>query len=618
MTVNFEGFCEGGLRGAWIALFLVVFPAMAGHQTVTTIKDSVAGSFRNAVALAASGDTVSFNLSASDSVIGPSTQIIIDKNLVVLGRNGSNNKRMTIKSPWGGFTISRGKVLLSNLSLRSNGGVVYQGGVISILGATTEVKMDSVTITGGEFLYLGGGIYDSLATVNLNACTISGNTQSNTGGAFCCSYAGQGGGIYSYRGKLVITNSIISQNRASRGGGIYNDHGTVTITNSTIDHNAASIGGSQDGTSYGGGIFNHTGNLLIFNSTITNNSCTTYPTWSLINLSAEARGGGVCNLLGLVSIVNSTVCYNTSFAACDLNLCNGQAESGGVYSGNGGFIDEHNAIGNLIYTTIFGDTARNGTGLGFDGGFGDGNYQTYGLNNIFIGNAGGDGVVYAGRKNYVGDNVYGDTSVAEYNWINKEVFGKDTVKLADNGGPTKTIALYHNAMALGEGIRCGYFFYDTLFDTTYYKKEVTNIKPVYFNGTDWICVATKSPIPIGTQIIEITTDQRGFVRPDPPCIGAYEFGQMPIAIQNGGKTIPRGSAIKFIDFHGMRLTASFPIAGNYVINVFNPKGQMIEEILMHKSAGVHDIILSHSHAPGLYVVTAICGNLKAASRVFAW
>jgi hypothetical protein len=592
---------------------------MAGRQTVTTIKDSIAGSFRNAINQAAPGDTVYFNLPVADSTIIPSTQLVINKDLTVLGRNRSNNNSMTIKSVGEGFIITDGKVLLSNLCIRNNGWVVHNGGVISIAGSTTEVTLDSVRITGGQFLNDGGGIYNSLATIKLNACTISGNAQSNTGGAFCCSYAGQGGGIYNYRGNVTVTNSIITQNYASNGGGIYNDCGTLTITNSTIDHNSASIGGSQDGTSYGGGIFNYIGNLLIFNSTITNNSCTTYPTWSLTNLSAKALGGGVCNLLGLMSIVNSTICCNNSYAACKNNLCYGSAQGGGIYSGDGGFIDEHGAIGNLIYTTVFGDTARNGNGLimGGSGGL-SASEHSYGLNNIFIGNAGGDGVVRAGRKNYVGDNVYVDTSVGESNWINKEVFGKDTVKLADNGGPTKTIALYRNATARGEGVRCGYFFYDTLFDTTYYKKKVTTIKPVYFNGADWIYVATKSPVPAATHIIEITTDQRGFTRPDPPCIGAYEFGQMPIAIKNNGKIITSGSGIKFIDFHGKHLTALFPVAGAYVITVFNSQGQTIEELSIHRNPGIHDIGLSHFPARGLYVVTATCGNLKAASRLFTW
>jgi hypothetical protein len=398
MTVKFEGFCSGVLRGVWIALLLVMVPAMAGRQTVTTTNDSLAGSFRYAVTQAAPGDTVCFNVPAVDSQIGPSTQIVIDKDIVVLGRNSSNNKRMTINSRWGVFAIRAGKVCISNLSLWNSFGSINKGGVVFISGENTEVRMDSMEIMGGDITGFGGGIYDSFANVKLNACTIHYNGRSPD----CCTGLGRGGGIYNYCGNFIITNSIITRNTAGGGGGIYNAYGTMTISNSTISNNTAYIGGSNFGSTYGGGIANYLGNLVIFNSTITNNTCTSYPTWTLVYASAKAFGGGVCNLLGLLAIVNSTVCYNTCFGSCGLNSCYGISRGGGLYTGNGGCIDDREAIGCLINTTIFGDTCRNQDGLCYSGGLSVSD-RSYGINNIMINNSGGDGIAQAGCKNLTGD-----------------------------------------------------------------------------------------------------------------------------------------------------------------------------------------------------------------------
>jgi hypothetical protein len=612
---------NAAFRGIGLVIFLSLRPASAGNLTVTNTNDSLVGSLRYAVEQALPGDTVSFDIPGTDSVIQTSSQIFINKDIVIWGRNKENNRIMTIGAAEQsrGFKIVDGKVHLSNLIVGRKCCIAYpvdQGGIFYISGKNTEVRMDSVTITGGQYLYYGGGIYDSLATVILNGCMISVNYQENTGGHFCCSYGGQGGGIYSFCGNFVISNSFITENNASDGGGIYNERGAMTICNSTISNNSVSVGGSQGGSVCGGGILN-TGNLIISGSTITKNVCSGVATWTLIGASAEALGGGVSNLQGLLSIINSTICYNSCFASCGPNSCSGVAEGGGVFSG--GFDHPGSAICCLINTTVFGDTARVDKGWHCSGGGLYSDSNSFGINNIFIGNAGHDGVVRAGRNNFVGEALNGDTSVAEYNWINKEIFGKDTVKLANYGGLTQTIPIYSpNAIAVGEGVRCGYFFYDTLFDTAIYKKAVTNIKPVYFDGRDWICVATKSPVPPGTQITEITVDQRGYVRPNPPCVGAFEYGQMPIAIRNGKKIIAESSPIEFIDFQGKRLTARFPKAGRYDIIIFNPIGQVIERLTINAGVGISQIVFSRTLSRGLYVVAATGDHLKVISRIFAW
>jgi Right handed beta helix region len=111
---------------------------------------------------------------------------------------------------------------------------------------------------------------------------------------------GSGGGLSNNGGTVNISNSTVSNNKASgNGGGLSNNGGTMTITNSTItnNNNTASSG-------YGGGIFNSRGTMTITNSTITNNTA-----------SFSGYGGGISNVFaGKVNINHSTITDNSTFA----------------------------------------------------------------------------------------------------------------------------------------------------------------------------------------------------------------------------------------------------------------------------------------------------------------
>ena len=166
-------------------------------------------------------------------------------------------------------------------------------------GATIEFSLpeeSTITLTNGQFninlvltingatspgLVISGNDSDRVfyigqeGDIELNALTISAGNVSGI--------EENGGGIYVDEGRLVLTNSTISNNSGRQGGGIYNMGGTIFIANSTISGNLS----SDDG----GGIYNTGlgcsigescvfGMSYLFNATISNNS-------------ALGEGGGV-------------------------------------------------------------------------------------------------------------------------------------------------------------------------------------------------------------------------------------------------------------------------------------------------------------------------------------
>jgi len=158
--------------------------------------------------------------------------------------------------------------------------------------------LEGFTITHESGLN-GGGIYVRNVNLDINNCTISGNSTILTGGV--------GGGISIYDSILTITGSTISNNTNAGGAGggaagIYNNGSTLTITDSVIS-----------GNSGGGGIINVLySTLTITSSTISNNT-------------AEYDGGGINN------------CNNSTLTITSSTISNNSAiEGGGIYlSGTG-------------------------------------------------------------------------------------------------------------------------------------------------------------------------------------------------------------------------------------------------------------------------------------------
>ena len=155
-------------------------------------------------------------------------------------------------------------------------GVCASGGVTvfsAFLGSTLNIKALTIQHGNGNFCgsnVCGGGVYSDRATLTVTNSTIRDNTAASDG---------YGGGIYS-SGTLTVTNSTLSGNSARGrhhadnkdpgGGGIYNDGGVVTVTNSTI------TGNNTFGQGTDGGGMKGTGTMTVTNTIIAGNSSQNY------------------------------------------------------------------------------------------------------------------------------------------------------------------------------------------------------------------------------------------------------------------------------------------------------------------------------------------------------
>jgi hypothetical protein len=236
----------------------------AATITVFNGNDSGAGSLRQAIFDASSGDTINFALPQGIVEIPlTSGELLINKDLAI---NGPGAGKLTVRVPIGGafcdshlsrcFRIAPASVTATLSGLTISGPTIFcatlrAGGMLN----TGTLTIMNSAIVGNFPEGNGGGITNSGFRTITNS-TISGNVTNDQG-----SY---GGGIAN-TGTLIVANSTISGNVPGlSGGGIANlDGGTLIITNSTVSSN-----GSTGMGACGGGIFTDSGSSTTSRSTI--------------------------------------------------------------------------------------------------------------------------------------------------------------------------------------------------------------------------------------------------------------------------------------------------------------------------------------------------------------
>jgi len=224
--------------------FLVPSSSRAATINVTSTADSGAGSLRDAIAAASSGDTI--NISATGTIILMGAPLTISKSLTISGPGASDlavsgNKASQV------FVVNSGAtVTISGLTIE-NGAASGGGGGISNLGTLTVTNS---AITSNTTDVFGGGV-KNFGTLTLANSTVSGNSAS------CCF----GGGIYN-GATLTLTNTTVTGNSAASffGGGIYNTR-ILNMTNDTLSGNTTGF--------HGGGIAN-IGTLTVKNTILAN------------------------------------------------------------------------------------------------------------------------------------------------------------------------------------------------------------------------------------------------------------------------------------------------------------------------------------------------------------
>ncbi len=352
---------------------------------VTNTSNSGVGSLRDAITQAnASAGADTINITATGVIVLSSMLPAITDTLAI---NGPGASLLTISG--------------------NNAARVMQ------VDAGVSVDLSNVAIANGNVASSGGGIYNA-GTLTLTYTTFYSNTAMNIGG-----------GIYN-TGTLTITNSTIYSNTTvTMGGGIASE-GTLNISNSTVYSNTA--------TNVGGGGIGSSGMLNITNSTVRNNS-------------ALNNGGGILSY-GAGTITNSTVHANTSPG--DSNSAGGILNAGtltvtnstvtGNISGNGGGIRNDGTL-TVTNTTIYSNTATSYAG-------GILNYGTTTLRNTILANSpSGDN---CGGTITNGGNNIDDGTTCGWGSINGSMSSTDPRlgPLADNGGPTSTMALLPGSPAI--------------------------------------------------------------------------------------------------------------------------------------------------------------------------
>ena len=340
-----SGQCSGwGFRLlGFLAVLVLVFNAglpvaAATTWTVTKTADTNDGvcdsdcSLREAIAAAASGDTIVFASGLSGGTITLGSTLTFSKNVTIDGSalaapitvDGANAYRVFyinagVTATLNGLTIAHGRV--------DFGGGIYNQGTLTV---TNSLFSDNSALPGDN--HWGGGIFNARSSMlTVRHSTFSGNSVGDRGGGiynqgtlvvedstFTGNRALIGAGIYSHIATMTLSNSTFSGNIARNCGGVYNNYHMMTVSNCTFSDNSATGPGYFRGE--GGGLCTDGRGAVILNSTFSGNS-------------AAAEGGGIfyskTYYFSTLTLINTVIanspaggdCYTTG-GAIDTNRNN--------------------------------------------------------------------------------------------------------------------------------------------------------------------------------------------------------------------------------------------------------------------------------------------------------
>lgn len=265
--------------GLVLPAVLMTLNAVSATLTVTSSADAGAGSLRQALADAATGDTIAFDASLHGSTIAlTSGELSVMRGLTVngpgpslLALDGGGVSRIFHLFPSNGTAT----VTLSGLTLTN--GVALTGGAIF---SDTSHATPTITLTVSNCViranratdsatspvpYIGGGGVAAARNtfLTMSDCEIGANS----------ARMGSGGGVWCYSASTFDRCAFVGNTTSNTGGGLLIRHEqVVTIRNSTFSGNAAHYFNWQ--SDYGGGALytQERGNVRIYNSTFTGNT----------------------------------------------------------------------------------------------------------------------------------------------------------------------------------------------------------------------------------------------------------------------------------------------------------------------------------------------------------
>jgi VCBS repeat-containing protein len=327
---------------------------------VTSLNDSGAGTLRDALSLAQTGDTIGFATVLDGGTLQLASTLDIAKAVTINGAGADGKPAITISGDVMGNDIKIGSSDITDITATQAAAHLRDN--VQIFSASADLALNGLVLTGGANASQGGAV-NAAGTLTVTNSIISGNEAVN------------GGGIYA--GLATLTDTTVSDNVVSaKGGGI--DGTSVLLTDSTVNGNHA-------GSTAGG--IEASGGLVLTNSTVSGNS-------------AGGNAGGID--ASFATLTNSTV-------------------SGNRAGGHGGGIDA-DLLAHLSNSIVLGNSAAgtgadlygNGTArLSYTGGniVGAGNvasfYATYGTATHKM--AAGDlGTVFAAIDGTTGGGLLAD------------------------------------------------------------------------------------------------------------------------------------------------------------------------------------------------------------------
>ncbi len=294
---------------------------------VTNCNDSGAGSLRDAISIAASGQTIDLTATGCSTITMTTGHIVIIQEDLVLQGPGSH--LLTID---GGYLFSlrhagAGTLGVHDLTVANGlnyldashngnpkGGCIFSYGTVSL---TTSVVQSCRAETANPSYYAAGGAIYARYRVNLTNSVVvlsSAGTPSSDGsggaiftpGAAVIAYSSVALGYASTIGGAIVAGngffmefSSVTFNQSYRAGAL-DVSGDITIANSTIMYNNAAVGGAG----YLIGYSASSPATTVSNSTISGNT-------------AQAVGG-IATAGYPARIANSTIAFNTEANAADL------------------------------------------------------------------------------------------------------------------------------------------------------------------------------------------------------------------------------------------------------------------------------------------------------------
>lgn len=277
------------IAGASFLLVLGLPPRNVQANTiiVTNTADSGPGSLRQAIADAASGDTITFAVTGTITLTSGQLVIPEYKTLTITGPDspgltisGNNTSRIIFVDYWATLTLSR--LTLTNGDSVCCGAAIRNCAILNLI----EVTITDNAVHFNNCLGCGGAgiLNEPGATLAITNTTISGNHALGANNT--------GGGINNYSA-LTLNNVTITNNYAATGGGIFSAPATTTNVQNTITaNNAGSVTGADCS---GSGAFNSRGYNLIGDTT----GCTITGTMTGNITNVDAMLGPLANYGGL-------------------------------------------------------------------------------------------------------------------------------------------------------------------------------------------------------------------------------------------------------------------------------------------------------------------------------